>query len=101
MTTTAAPRVLTWDDLADREPRLVALRREVERETARGRPHYCANAAWYGTQGGTDYRHHVTNLVGWESRRPDPVLRSRAAYDVVYRTLYALLPGCRDCGCSA
>jgi len=93
--------VLTWNDLAAREPRLVALRREVERETARGRPHYCANAAWYGTQGGTDSRGQVTSLVGWESGHPDPALRSSAAYEVVYRALYALLPGCRDCRCLA
>ena len=101
MTTTAAPRVLTWDDLAAREPLLVALRRAVEREHAHGQPHYCANAAWYGSGGGVDYRSQVNRLVGWDAGHPDPTLRSSAAYEVAYSTLYDLLPNCRDCGCLA
>ncbi len=40
MTMTTTPSVLTWDDLAAREPRLAALRQAVERVSAHGRPHY-------------------------------------------------------------
>ncbi len=100
MTMTTTPSVLTWDDLAAREPRLAALRQAVERVSAHGRPHYCANAVWYGYGGGVGFRSRVTQLVGWGSNHPDPALRSSVAYDVVYQTLYDLLPDCRDCGCA-
>ncbi len=42
----------TWEDLVEWEPRLAALRQAVERESAHGRPHYCANAVWYDYGGG-------------------------------------------------
>ncbi len=38
-------------------------------------------------------------LVGWSAAKEDPVLRSGAAYDAAYETLYALLPDCRNCLC--
>ncbi len=42
----------------------------------------------------------MTQLVGWGSNHPDPALRTSAAYDVAYQTLYDLLPDCQDCGCA-
>ncbi len=99
MTMTTTPSVLTWDDLAAREPRLAALRQAVERESAHGRLHYCANAAWYGYGGHLGLKPRLLRLVGWGAQSHDPVLRSSDAYDVAYQTLYDLLPDCRGCGC--
>ena len=80
---------LTLDDLIAREPRLADLRRRVRAE--RGGPGYCANEAWYGPKG---YRREVIALVGNLSESDDAALRTSAAYDAAYQTLYRLLPDC-------
>ncbi len=97
MTTTDRP---TWEDLATREPRLTQLRQAVEQVSARGNPRFCANATWYGSAGGPNFRGQVMRLVGWHAENPDPVLHTMAAYDLVYQVLYDLLPDCRDCACA-
>ncbi len=89
----------TWEDLAVREPRLVALRADVERVRVGIDETFCANAAWYGYGGRLGLKPRLVRLVGWGAQSRDPVLRSCEAYDVAYETLYELLPDCRNCGC--
>ncbi len=100
MQATTTPAVLTWEDLATREPRLTQLRRAVEQVSARGNPRFCANEHWYAYAGGPNFRGQVIQLVGWCAENPDPVLHTMEAYDAVYRELYALLPDCRNCDCA-
>ncbi len=90
---------LTWPDLVEREPRLADLRVAAERVRDAGDGSFCANAAWYGYGGHLGLKPRLVRLVGWGSNHPDPALRTSAAYDVVYQTLYDLLPDCRGCGC--
>ncbi|MDP9472344.1 MAG: hypothetical protein M3Q71_17025 [Chloroflexota bacterium] len=99
MTMTTTPSVLTWDDLVAREPRLADLRVAAERIRPTANASFCANAAWYGYGGHLGLKPRLVRLVGWGSNHPDPALRTSAAYDVVYQTLYDLLPDCRGCGC--
>ncbi len=94
------PTVPTWDDLVRLEPRLAALRAEVERVTAWNGQRFCANEHWYGYNGESGIKPKLVRLVGVRAENPDPDLHSMAAYDVAYQTLYALLPDCWDCGCA-
>lgn len=104
---------MTFSMLCSLEPRLRDLERAV---TARGsedgrRPGWCANAAWYGfgRYHGEGFKARLAALVGYHrvgpphGRPADPraeaVLRSSSAYDAATEHLYALLPGCRRCGC--
>ncbi len=88
----------TWDDLVAREPRLADLRIAAERVRAVDTS-FCANAVWYGYGGHLGLKPRLVRLVGWGAQSRDPVLRSCDAYDLVYQTLYDLLPDCRGCGC--
>lgn len=80
---------LTLDELIEREPRLAELRRRVQAEP--GGRGYCANEAWYGPKG---YRREVISLVGNISDSDDAAMRTAAAYDTAYQTLYHMLPDC-------
>ncbi len=92
--------VPTWDDLVRLEPRLAGLRAEIERITARDGQRFCANEHWYGYNGEPGIKRKLVRLVGFRAQSPDPVIRSMAAYDVAYQTLYALLPDCWGCDCA-
>ncbi len=94
------PTVPTWDDLIRLGPRLAALRAEVERVTAWNGQRFCANEHWYGYNGQPGIKRDLIRLVGFRAESTDPVIRSMAAYDVAYQTLYALLPDCWDCDCA-
>jgi hypothetical protein len=90
----------TFDELALLEPGLATLLAEARAVSSRGNPKFRANAVWYGFG---KYRHsglkpRLVQLVGWNARKVDPVLRSEDAYDVIYETISAALPDCRDCG---
>lgn len=100
---TAAVDRLTWDQLAELEPRLRALEAEV-RAFADGyakRRVRCANAVMlgFGSFDGRGIKDRLQRLVGWY--RPDrhPVLSSALAYDLAGDRLYRLLPDCRGCNC--
>jgi hypothetical protein len=86
-----------FTELCRLEPKLEKLAADArsERERARGKRRYCANAAWYC--GGL--RARLIALAGWHSRHPEPLMRTSAAYDVAYDAIYNMLPDCRGCGC--
>lgn len=85
--------ILTWEMLAEREPRLADLRREVEAVCDSGEGRFCANQWWYGL-----FKLRMMKLVGDLAERDDAVIRSSESYDLAYRTLYDLLPDCRHEG---
>lgn len=87
------PRSRAWLELAARQPRLSALR--VRLEALLRRRDLCWDAVWYG-EGGVKQR--LSMLVGWEVEGRDDVLSSEDTYDLVYDTLYGLLPDCRHDG---
>ncbi|MFT4040725.1 MAG: hypothetical protein QM692_21270 [Thermomicrobiales bacterium] len=90
----------TWDDLIACELRLAALLVEMQAVTDDpAKPTFCANDHWYGYGNrGQGFRRRMVSLVG-NSRKPEPVLGTEAAYEVAYDTLYAVLPDCRNCQC--
>jgi hypothetical protein len=62
-------------------------------------PDAAPRARWRATPA-IGIRGRLQRLVGFQAEREDAVLQSMAAYDLVYRTLYALLPDCRGrCPC--
>lgn len=82
-----------WRALVEAEPRLATLRAEIE--GIRSGREFCANELWMGPVG---FKPRVTALVGWRAELDDPSLRTSAAYEMAYRTLYALLPDCQHRG---
>lgn len=88
---THAIQALTWPRLGEVEPGLLDLYRAVQAVDGRD-AHFCANQVWYDS-----FRARLLGLVGWEARHP--ALRTQAAYDLAYETIYAALSPCRDCLC--
>ncbi len=86
----------TWSQLVRLEPRLAELRRAIQQIKDPGGCSFCANHVWY-REGSLKDR--LCRMVGWDAERDDALLHTQAAYDVGYRTLYELLPDCRDCMC--
>ena len=87
-------RRITWETLVARESGLARLRLEVEAVKDEGGPSFCANKVWY-----IEFKPRLRELVGAGARKNDPILCSPQAYEVAHRTLYRLLPDCRDCIC--
>ena len=90
---------LTFSQLCELEPRLLALLNEAKSiKDNRRRPSFCANRVW-GDSGGL--RERMTQLVGYSVRRQggDPRLATSRAYDIAYHTIYDALPDCRNCVC--
>jgi hypothetical protein len=84
--------ISTWADILHHDPSLnVLLRRAKLRNRDK-----CANAAWYGPEG---IRAEMTRVIGHGRTHGPSELKTSAAYDVAYRTLYAALPDCDGCGC--
>jgi hypothetical protein len=94
-----APQLLDWRDLARREPRLMDLLERVQAVRDPGGAEFCANAIWFGFIGWSGYKPRIGRLVGWTAEQDDPLLRSAAAYELAYTTLYRVLPPCRNCRC--
>lgn len=91
--------MVTWKELAQLEPELAEIEAEImarEWKLHAVAGMYCGNARWYRA-----YKPRVVQLVGWSARNRDAVLASRDAYDVAYRHLCDLVPGCRGCSCLA
>ena len=86
--------MLTWETLIARESELARLRADVEAVEDIGGPYFCANKIWY-----IRFKPRLGELVGWSARKDDPLLRSPQAYALAHKTLYRLLPDCRDCIC--
>ena len=73
------------------EPELKALHDRAKAVRAEpGRP-FCANYVWYRPCG---FKDELCALVGYERKTGPDVLKSAAAYDLAYETLYDALPDC-------
>lgn len=84
---------MTFNDLLRLEPGLAALLAEAFLYHATASVRFCVNAVWYGYPGHyPGLKQRMCELVGWTSK--DPRLRSSAAYDVAYETIYRALPDC-------
>lgn len=94
---TKPARALTFQDYCRLDPRIAELAREIRAiDRAAGKRPFCANAAWFAYRTpATGYRALVKSLVGWTSDATRPELRTPEAHDVVYQTLYAMLPDCQ------
>ena len=87
--------MLTWNDLTEREPRLVELLMDIKRvKDDKTKRSFCANRVWY-----QDFKPRLIEIVGWYSEKDDPMLRTQEAYDIAYDHLYSRLPSCRSCFC--
>lgn len=87
--------MLTWNDLTEREPRLIGLLIDIKMvKDDKAKRSFCANQVWY-----RDFKPRVITLVGWYAELDDPMLRTMEAYDIGYQYLYKHLPNCRSCLC--
>jgi hypothetical protein len=70
---------LTWESIAELEPKVLVLLREIKAEP----PHeYDYLSIW------RRYKERLSDLVGWDAETAaHPELRSSAAYDIVYHKL--------------
>lgn len=85
---------LTYAELEARDERLAALRLAIE-SVGRGTADFCANHWWYGRAG---FKATLSDIIGMYAYQEDATLRTAAAYDCAYQTLYHLLPDCRHEG---
>jgi hypothetical protein len=90
----------TFRALAKLEPRLRALLALARAHHKNRDPVFCANAVWYGYPGfGPGLKERLCRLVGYRAEQGGD-LRTSAAYDVAYHTIYRALPDCRGrCRC--
>jgi hypothetical protein len=90
---------MTFKELTDLEPRLIDLLNEAKSISSKENPNFCTNRIWYGYQdseSGLKYR--MSRLVGNFTESDNSILRSSAAYDLAYRTIYDALPDCSHQG---
>lgn len=85
---------LTYAELEARDERLATLRLAIEC-VGHGNAEFCANHWWYGRAG---FKATLCDIIGSYATQDDAALRTAAAYDVAYRTLYHRLPDCRHQG---
>jgi hypothetical protein len=111
MTVKEQKRLFEW--ICRIDPRVLTLYEEINSLKDDGRSYFCANELWYW--GGDphsktrkqSFKESMEELVGWgrkAANKEDSIegyLGSSDAYDIVYQTLYAALPDCRDCSCIA
>ena len=87
---------ITFEELCELEPGLLLLAEEARQyKDDPSRPWFCANEAWYIN----GLKRWLIQLVGWDSKHPDPAVHTEAAYEAAYGAIYGLLPNCRNCGC--
>ncbi len=85
---------LSYAELEARDERLAALRLAIE-SVGRGTADFCANHWWYGRAG---FKFTLCDIIGSYANQDDDALRTAAAYDCAYQTLYHRLPDCRHEG---
>jgi hypothetical protein len=90
-TMVTSQKLSTFDQILALDPSLICLLRR-----ARNQKGNCANSVWYGKDG---LRAEMTRVIGHQRTHGPSELKTSAAYDVAYRTLYAALPDCKGCGC--
>jgi len=75
----AVTEPLTWETIAQREPKILGLLKEIKAERPRE-----GNYLWIWGK----YKQRLSELVGWDREAAaHPELRSSAAYNVVYHKL--------------
>lgn len=85
---------LTYAELEDRDQRLAALRVAID-TVGRTSGDFCANHWWYGRAG---FKADLCRIIGSLAAQDDAALRTAAAYEVAYLSLYSRLPSCRHEG---
>jgi hypothetical protein len=84
---------MTLDEMCELERGLKELRDDVAAVEDDGtKPQFCANTIWI-----RKFKPRLVKLVGVSAQIDE--LRTIAAYDLAYRTLYQMLPACRNCLC--
>jgi hypothetical protein len=87
-------------ELAELQPKLMALYEEAKKHREMKGGVFCANAVWYGYPGHRGIKPRLIELVGWNQRWHER-LGTCEAYDIAYKTIYEALPDCRgECECS-
>lgn len=77
---------LTWEKLVELEPRLEGLLLDAQASRPLSKRRFNYELAW------CEFKQPIANLVGWHRWDDcDPVLRTTAAYDVVYWKLFHTL----------
>jgi hypothetical protein len=85
----------TFEELARVEPRLLDLLAEARSHHNNRDADFCALDVWFGRAGtGPSFKKRLGRLVGFAAEQGG-VLRTSAAYQVAYRTIYQALPDCR------
>lgn len=94
MVTRETTAQLTWDQLAELDPRLQDLLAR-----AKLKKNLCEYCRWYGRWTGgvriPGLKSEVVDLVGFNSRHPDPALRTSGAYDSRRNSLHQTMPNLR------
>jgi HNH endonuclease len=102
---------VTWDDLAEALPEIVALRDEVAGFAPADPWHFCGEDLWkngWTVSFGDSTVHdaeaptaRIARLVGHRGANArDPILGTQAAYDVAVRTIRSVIPPCgQACAC--
>jgi hypothetical protein len=92
---------VTFAQLVQLAPELQVLFDDARSHHSNWGPDFCANAVWYGYPGHKPgIKKRMGQLVGWGAPEDAGELRTSAAYDVAYETIYQALPDCRgDCSC--
>lgn len=92
-----------WNQLVSIECRLDRVLSTARSFKADDNPLFCQNHIWYGVTfdvpgvgQGISLKEAVSRLVGWDAWHPK--LKTEAAYDLAYDTVYDALPPCRHPG---
>ena len=78
---------LNWEYLVEKEPQLADLRSHIKlcRPLPTEAQDFNYEVCW------SHFKDRIADLVGWHRRNGHPSLRTQAAYDIAYRTLWHVL----------
>jgi hypothetical protein len=88
--------MLTWREMVKIEPQLEQLLAATRRLDT-GLESFCGVTAWCGFGGRPGLKMRMYHMVGFGSSKPE--LRTREAYELATKKLYAAIPPCRGCAC--
>lgn len=86
-------KLITWERIIQIQPRLEKMYERAKKVDGSDE-HFCANHVWYG-----EYKQEICDLVGWQAKSNNPIIKTSKAYDIAYDKIYAVLPPCKDCNC--
>jgi hypothetical protein len=87
-----------WEHLVKIEPRLAALKEDVEDADNPERSHFCGVTAWHGIGGRPGFKMRLYYLAGFRADKPE--LRTQQAWEQATEILWNSLPPCRGCLCT-